>query len=573
MMKKFLQNYFSLSEKGARNTITASFSSFLKYFSYVLPPTLVFVFLNDLLQGTLRPGRIYLALLAGIVVLMFVLIGREYTCTYDVTYEESANMRIELANKLKELPLSYFSTHNLTDLSQSVMMDVNNIEMAMSHAIPEGIGFAFFFFVLTILFCKNNFILGLCVTLPIWLAIGLMFASRRNQTEETTKYYHQLMENSDTFQQAFEMQQEIKSYSMQEAVGKDVFHKLEDTEKVHIKSEMIMAAYATSIGIMPYFAPVLTAIIGMGMYSRGELPLLYFIGYLIAATNISHQFAATSEFLLMIFFFGDSFKHIRDLKNEPIQEGEDRNLSSFDITFDNVEFAYGEAKVLDGISFTAKQGEVTAIVGPSGCGKTTVLRVLSRLYDYDKGSITIGGDDIKKISTKSLYDCVSIVFQNVELFNTSVLENIRLGRKGATDDEVIEAARMANVDEIIRNLPDGYNTRIGENGSKLSGGERQRISIARAFLKNAPIILLDEISASLDVENEMDIQNSLNHLIKDKTVIVVSHRLKSIEKADQILVMNSGRKEAVGTHEELMKTCPLYQSMVEKSRMTDEYVY
>ena len=241
--------------------------------------------------------------------------------------------------------------------------------------------------------------------------------------------------------------------------------------------------------------------------------------------------------------------------------------------FDNVEFQYGDNKVIKGLSFVAKQNEVTAIVGPSGCGKTTVLRLVSRLYDYDKGMISLGGHDIKNISTKSLFDKISIVFQNVELFDCSVMENIRMGRKGASDEEVMTAAKLANVEEIVAKLPNGYNTLIGENGSKLSGGERQRISIARAFLKDAPIILLDEISASLDVENEMEIQDSLNKLIENKTVIIISHRLKSIEKADKIVVMKDGVLDSEGGHDDLLAKSNLYRSMVEKSRLTEEYVY
>ena len=286
----------------------------------------------------------------------------------------------------------------------------------------------------------------------------------------------------------------------------------------------------------------------------------------MAATTISHNYANLSEFILVMFYFEDSYGRIRDLRYVPSQKGLEKDISKFDICFKDVEFKYVDNKVINGVSFTAKQNEVTAIVGPSGCGKTTILRLLSRLYDYDKGSITIGGEDIKEISTKSLYKNISIVFQNVELFNTSIMENIRMGRKGATDEEVLEAARLANVDKIVESLADGYNTIIGENGSKLSGGERQRISIARAFLKDAAIILLDEISASLDVENEMEIQNSINKLIENKTVVIVSHRMKSVEKADKIIVMNEGKVESVGRHDELLKNSDLYKEMVKKSQ-------
>lgn len=572
-MKKKMREYFGLSEKGINDALRASRWSFLKFFSFVWPPALTFFFLQDLLNGNVRDTLLYMGILAAIVIAMFVILAREYKLTYDTTYDESTQLRLDLANKLKELPLSYFSTHNLSDLSQTVMMDVGNIEMVISHALPAGIGFAAFFALMTVLMCISNPILGLTVTVPIWLGVLTMFLSKKWQQKGIKKYYKKLLENANAFQEAFEMQQEIKSYSMQDTVLKDVNEKLESTERIHIKSELTMGLSSLLIGVLPYLAPVLTATVGAALYISGSVSLLYYVGYLMAATTISHQFAAVSEFILMIFFFEDSFKRIRTLKEEAIQSGEDKEITHFDVALKDVEFQYGDNRVIKGLSFVAKQNEVTAIVGPSGCGKTTVLRLISRLYDYDKGTITIGGDDIKKISTGSLFDKISIVFQNVELFDCSVMENIRMGRKGATDEEVLEAARLANVEEIVRKLPKGYDTIIGENGSKLSGGERQRISIARAFLKNAPIILLDEISASLDVENEMEIQQSINKLIANKTVIIISHRLKSIEKADKIIVMNDGRLDGEGLHDELLKSSALYGSMVEKSKLTEEYVY
>ena len=272
-------------------------------------------------------------------------------------------------------------------------------------------------------------------------------------------------------------------------------------------------------------------------------------------------------------YLDGNLQRIKELRSTEIQSGEEKKLKKFDIEFKNVEFGYGENKVIDNISFIAKQGEVTAIVGPSGCGKTTVLRLMSRLYDYDKGKIIIDDNDIKEIDTESLFENISIVFQEVTLFNTSILENIRFGDKNATDEQVKEAARLANCEEFIEKLPEKYDTLIGENGSKLSGGERQRISIARAFLKNAPIILLDEISASLDVENEMKIQESLNKLIKNKTVLVISHRMKSIENANKIIVMENGKIESQGNHDELLEKSKVYNTMVKNSSLAENYSY
>ena len=572
-MKEKIQRHFSLTDKGTTNIFKAARVSFCKYLTFMLPPMLVFTFLRDFTNNQLNSLYFYLGVLVALALFMYLVVAREYKLTYDVTYEESTNLRVELARKIKDLPLSYFSTHNLSDLSQTVMMDVSNIEMAISHAVPETMGFLAFFVIVSIMLCLGNLILGLCVVLPIWLALALMFISKKMQIRNVKKYYERLLDNANSFQEAFEMQQEIKSYSMQDKIRKDVVEKLTDTEKLHISAEFTMAIMSGVIGILPLIGPVLVAVFGAKFFSNGSISLLYYVGYLMAATTISHNYANLSEFILVMFYFEDSYGRIRDLRDVPSQKGLEKDISKFDICFKDVEFKYVDNKVINGVSFTAKQDEVTAIVGPSGCGKTTILRLLSRLYDYDKGSITIGGEDIKEISTKSLYKNISIVFQNVELFNTSIMENIRMGRKGATDEEVLEAARLANVDKIVESLPDGYNTIIGENGSKLSGGERQRISIARAFLKDAAIILLDEISASLDVENEMEIQNSINKLIENKTVVIVSHRMKSVEKADKIVVMNEGKVESVGRHDELLKNSDLYKEMVKKSQQTEKHIY
>ena len=316
-----------------------------------------------------------------------------------------------------------------------------------------------------------------------------------------------------------------------------------------------------------------TILFGTSIYLKGEASLLYLIGYIMCASKIIDAVNSLLSNFAELMYLDGNLQRIKELRSTEIQSGEEKKLKKFDIEFKNVEFGYGENKVIDNISFIAKQGEVTAIVGPSGCGKTTVLRLMSRLYDYDKGKIIIDDNDIKEIDTESLFENISIVFQEVTLFNTSILENIRFGDKNATDEQVKEAARLANCEEFIEKLPEKYDTLIGENGSKLSGGERQRISIARAFLKNAPIILLDEISASLDVENEMKIQESLNKLIKNKTVLVVSHRMKSIENVNKIIVMENGKIESQGSHMELIEKSKVYKTMVAKSNLAENYSY
>ncbi|QRG87441.1 ABC transporter ATP-binding protein [Bulleidia sp. zg-1006] len=572
MLNKFLSR-FGLSEKGIHDTKKAAALTSVKFVLFTTVPMLVFVFLQNYMQNQLHSLWFYLAILVSIIFVKYFLLKWEYKLTYDTTYEESIAMRVQIADRFRKLPLSYFSKHNLSDLSQTVMMDVGNLEMFMSHALPQGIGFVLFYTIMTVFLLIGNVYLGIAVCLPIWIALVLILLTKDIQTRNVKKYYQQLLKNSNSFQDAFEMQQEIKSYSMQEQVKQDVARAIDDTEILHRRADFTMASISALIGVLPYLAPFFTAIVGAYLFQKGQLSILYFLGYLMAAGSLSSQFNSMKEYLLMGLFFLDSFKRITDLNNEKIQEGTDISLHSFDIEFQKVGFAYAENKVIEDLSFCAKQGQVTALVGPSGCGKTTVLRLLSRLYDYQEGKILIGGHDIQSISTQTLFQNISIVFQEVELFNTSILENIRIGRKEAGDEEVLAAAKAANVDKIVSRLPDGYQTKIGENGSRLSGGERQRISIARAFLKDAPIILLDEISASLDVENEMEIQQAINQLIQNKTVLIVTHRLKSIEKVNQILVLKDGQLDHSGQHEDLMKNCDLYQLMVKRSSLSDEYLY
>ena len=342
----------------------------------------------------------------------------------------------------------------------------------------------------------------------------------------------------------------------------------------YLRAEISAGIPMLCSNIILQFAFVLVILIGVQMLHTGEINILYFLGYVLASIKVRESVEAVSMNVAELYYLDSMVKRIREVRETKIQQGKDQTISSYDIEFDQVSFSYDkDTEVLKNISFTAKQNEVTALVGVSGCGKTSILRLMSRLYDYDGGSIRIGGLDIKEISTKSLFEKIAIVFQDVTLFNASVLENIRIGKKTATDEEVVQAARLANCEEFIRRLPDGYKTMIGENGATLSGGERQRLSIARAFLKDSPIIILDEIAASLDVENEKKIQDSLNRLILDKTVIIISHRLKSVENADRIVVIDCGRVEASGTHLELLKASPTYNNLVEKAKLTEEFQY
>lgn len=570
---KMLKRMFQLTDMGTLGIVKASIASFFVYCSLMIPMTLLMVFIQNILE--LKENNISFFIVGNIIMvfIMYIIMSMEYNCLYNETYKESANIRIEIAEILKKLPLSFFSKHDVSDLSQTIMKDVSTIEHAISHAIPKALGLIVYLFLIVIMLLIFNFKLALCILIPIILSIVCIFISKKSQVNGNKKYYNVMREISEDFQESIELQQEIKSYNQIEKFSKKIIDDINYSEKVHIKSELGMVlplSISTNIQNLTLGATIL---FGTSIYLKGEASLLYLIGYIMCASKIIDAVNSLLSNFAELMYLDGNLQRIKELRSTEIQSGEEKKLKKFDIEFKNVEFGYGENKVIDNISFIAKQGEVTAIVGPSGCGKTTVLRLMSRLYDYDKGKIIIDDNDIKEIDTESLFENISIVFQEVTLFNTSILENIRFGDKNATDEQVKEAARLANCEEFIEKLPEKYDTLIGENGSKLSGGERQRISIARAFLKNAPIILLDEISASLDVENEMKIQESLNKLIKNKTVLVVSHRMKSIENVNKIIVMENGKIESQGSHIELLEKSKVYKTMVSKSNLAENYSY
>ena len=573
MIKK-IQKMFALTESGAKGLLRASFYSTLQPAAFMLPMMIVMLFAQGILEDNLRPLKFFITGIVIVAAIMYVILYATYNSLYKETYKESANLRIEIADILKSLPLSYFSKHDISDLSQAILSDVGTIEHALSHAIPEAFGMALYLLIIGAALFVMNPKLSLCIILPIVGSLCLLLLSKKMQILETGKYHKKLRETSEAFQEVIELQQEIKSYGRTDDVKQKLIKEVQDGEKMHIPVELAQALPTTTANSILVFMIGFTLLFGVPMLLNGEVSLLFLLGYIIAAAKIKDAVSGLYMNLAEIMYIDSRIKRIKELREVKIQSGEKAELKTYNIEFKDVEFSYNaDRKVINGLSFTAKQGEVTALVGPSGCGKTSVLRLMSRLYDYDKGQILIDGKDIAKIDTDSLFDKISIVFQDVMLFNTTVMENIRIGNKNATDDEVKEAARLANCSEFIESLPDGYNTVIGENGSKLSGGERQRLSIARAFLKNAPIIILDEISASLDVENEMKIQESLNTLIKNKTVVIISHRLKSVENADKIIVLDNGKLNAEGTHKQLMENSALYRSMIEKSGMTEVYTY
>ena len=573
-MKEFYKKRFALTDKGAKNLTKATLSSFLVYCITMLPAILLMIFAQEVLENIDKSKGFYLAFSVLTLIAMYILLFIEYDKLYSTTYQESADLRVRTAENLSKLPLSYFSKHDISDLAQTIMSDIEGIEHAMSHAIPKVGGMALFFPLISIMMLVGNVKMGLAVIIPTVLSFIFIPLSKKHSVKGEKEYYKVLRENSESFQENIEMQMEIKAYGLSEEMKDNLYEKMDKGEKVHLKAEIANILIMSLSSIFSFISLAVVIFVGVNLIINKEISPLYLVGYLLAAMKIKDALDASKQGMMEIFYLSPKIERLKEIQNQELQEGEDYNLQKFDIDLKDVEFAYNkDAKVLNGVSFKAKQGEVTALVGASGCGKTTILKLISRLYDYDEGQILIDGKDIKEISTESLFDKVSIVFQDVVLFNQSVMENIRLGKQDASDEEVKRAARLANCTDFIEKMDKGFDTLIGENGAELSGGERQRLSIARAFLKDAPILILDEIAASLDVDNEKKIQESLNNLVKDKTVVIISHKMKSIENADKIVVLENGKVESEGKHEELLQKSKVYKNLIEKTKMAEEFIY
>lgn len=573
-MKNKLQRMFGITENGASNLVKACLTAILVFLVEMTPISLLMYYVQSVVEGhSLSLPTLVLGIIA-ILAASYWFIYLDYNATFTATYQESSDIRVNIAETLQKLPLSYFSQHDLTDLSQTLMSDVERLEHALSHAISKTIGFIVYFVLIIAFMFFFSVPLTLCILLPVLFSAACLILSKTAQQKAVAKYWKQLRTNSDSFQEAIELQQEIKAYHLTDMVHDKLYQQMENSERIHIKSEFTQAIPINLANSLVRLMIGIVIFFGSGLYFQGKISLLYFIVFLLSAIKITDAVEGIYLNLSELFYIDSAVKKIKELTSVEQRIGEEVLLDTFDIELKQVSFGYNDGQqVIKDVSFTANQNEITALVGPSGCGKTTLLRLISRLYDYDSGKIVIGGQEIKRMSTDSLFDNISIVFQEVSLFNNTILENIRMGRPEASDDEVKEAARLANCHEFINKLPQGYETKIGENGAKLSGGERQRLSIARAILKQAPIIILDEITSSLDIENEKLIQESLTYLLKNKTVLIISHRLKSIENADKIIVLKDGQVDGIGKHAELLKNSRVYRELVETSQKIEEFKY
>ncbi len=565
MIEKLMHKY-ALSRQGAKDLIKGVIACTLQDIAFMIPVTLLYLFVKDLLANSLK-GKVLFYVIGAVVCLLIVALVTyfQYNSTFLATYVETGTRRITLAEKLRKIPLSFFSKKDLADLTSTIMADCTYLETAFSHFIPPFVGsmISTAIVALSLFFFNAKMAIASLWVLPI--ALIIVGSSAKVQQKLSNKSMKAKMDCANGIQECIDTLADLKSNNAEDRYLVTLDKKIDKVEERALKSEFGTAVFVASAQMILKLGIATTALVGSLLLVNGEVDVLTFFVFLLLVSRLYDPMQAALQNLAAIISTKTNVARMNEILDHDIQSGDTKLTNDgYDIEFDNVNFSYNDdVKVLTGVSFTAKQGEITALVGPSGGGKTTVSRLAARFWDASSGTITVGGMDISQIEPETLLSLYSIVFQDVTLFNTSIMENIRLGKKGATDEEVLFAAKLANCDEFANKMPNGYHTEIGENGCNLSGGERQRISIARAFLKNAPIVLLDEATASLDVENETLIQTALSRLIKNKTVLVIAHRMRTVENADKVIVLANGTVAESGTPNELVNKNGLFRHMVE----------
>ena len=574
-MIKALQRRFALSRQGAVDLIKGCIACVVQDVSFMIPVGLLYMFVMDMMNGGVNGSRIalYAAGVLACLCFIFVVTYFQYNATYLATYVESGVRRISLAEQLRKIPLSFFGKKDLADLTNSIMGDCATLETAFSHYVPALAGSLISTTLIAVCLFAYDWRMALAAVWVLPVAFTITFFSGRIQEYFNRKSVAANVALEGGVQECIESLQDLKANNAEEVYLKGLNQKIDYVEKRHIITELGTALFVVSSTLILKFGIATVALAGSVLLVQGKIEIPLFFLFLLVASRLYAPLEGALQNLAAVISTKTNIDRMNEILDHPIQTGNEQLTNKgYDIVFDRVGFAYhtGET-VLKDVSFTAKQGEVTALVGPSGGGKTTVSRLAARFWNIGKGKITVGGMDVSQIEPETLLSLYSIVFQEVTLFNNTILENIRIGRKDATDEEVIQAARFANCEEFALKLPDGYNSMIGENGCELSGGERQRISIARAFLKNAPIILLDEATASLDVENETLIQTALSRLIKDKTVLVIAHRMRTVRGADKVVVLSDGIVAEQGTPEELMRTGKIYPHMMQLQMMSGSW--
>lgn len=565
-MIKLIQKATASSKDGAVGLIKGIIACAFQNMAFMLPTGLLYYLVKDLLGGDMG-GKTVFYTVGCVICFALILITTwfQYNNTFFTTYEESGKRRLSLAERLRKLPLSFFGKKDLADLTSTIMADCEVLEKDCSHYIPALFGSVISTIVIALGLFAFDKAMALAALWVIPVSVLIIVLSYKVQDRAQQRNMSVKMACADGIQEYIETLRDLKANNAESSYLKGLRSKIRSVEKGAFKTEITTAVFVTSAGMVLKFGIATVALVGVSRLVSGKIDVLTLFMFLLVASRLYDPMQAALQNLAAVIAMRTNVARMNEILDHEIQQGSDTltNKGS-DITFDHVGFAYKSGEtVLSDVSFTARQGEVTALVGPSGGGKTTVSRLAVRFWDNQKGKITVGDMDISKVDPEKLMTLYSIVFQDVTLFNNTIMENIRLGRKGATDEEVLAAAHLANCDEFAEKLPDKWNTNIGENGCELSGGERQRISIARAFLKDAPIILLDEATASLDVENETAIQTALSRLIRNKTVLVIAHRMRTVAGADKIVVLSDGVVAEQGTPEKLLNKNGIFKRMAD----------
>ena len=572
-MLKTIQRRFALSEKGARDFCKGVFFTTLLDLALMLPAVFVFLFLDDYLRPVFAPDAsvvhgavFYLLLGLAFMLVMYAAAVLQYRSTYTTVYDESAARRISLAEKLRKLPLAFFGEKNLSDLTATIMDDCTDLEHTFSHAVPQ----LFASLAGIALIAAGMFIydwrLSLALFWVVPLALAAILLSKKKMRRDVDTNYRNRRAVTECIQEGLDTVQEIKSYNREEAFLSGLDSAINRYEKELTRGELLTGVLVNGAQSFLRLGLATVVIVGAGLLASGKTELFVWLVFMVIGSRIYGPVNEVLNNLAALFYLDKRIDRMNEMEALPVQQGTTEFApDGFDIEFDHVSFAYESGKqVLKDVSFTARQGEITALVGPSGSGKSTAARLAARFWDIQSGQIRLGGRDIGRTDPETLLKNYSVVFQDVVLFNASVKDNIRIGRRDASDEEVVRAARLAQCDTFVERMPQGYDTVIGENGETLSGGERQRISIARALLKDAPIVLLDEATASLDVENETRIQAAIAELVRDKTVLIIAHRMRTVANADKVIVLENGRVAETGTPEELKRRNGLFARMIER---------
>ena len=574
-MIHYIMKKYALSRQGAKDLIVATVSCVVHNLTLMLPVSLLYVLVSDLYAGGVPQSHLWIyvvGMIAGVSLILFSY-RWVYGATYDATYQESSVRRISLAEKLRKLPLSYFGKKDLSDLTTTIMSDCTTLEQSFSHWVPEFFGSMISTLLVAICLFVLDWRMALAALWVLPVALAIVAFSGKVQNYFTRKQTEARLAVADGIQEALETMRDLKSNNAEGDYLDALDQKIDKMEGRMIQSELGAAMFVVPASMILKLGMGTVALVGGILLARGTLTVLSFFLFLLVASRLYDPLGSALQNLAAIISTRIPIERMNSIENYPIQPGTgELKPQGYDIAFENVSFSYhtGE-QVLDHVSFTAKQGEVTALIGPSGGGKSTAAKLAARFWDADSGKITIGGQDVKTVDPEKLLSAYSIVFQDVTLFNNTVMENIRIGRQGATDEEVLAAAKEAQCDAFVEKLPKGYQTMIGENGSMLSGGERQRISIARALLKNSPVILLDEATASLDAENETQIQKAISRLVKGKTVLIIAHRMRTVEGADKLVLLKEGRVAEQGTPQELFAKGGFYTKMCELQQQSGNW--